>query len=165
MNKTVYLPDDEVETWEKARRLANDRLSPVIVRALKEFIMTKEAEASEAAGFERIELEFEDSDDSHLLKRKAFRGKWIIPPEAPFPPDPPFKLASPRRVYAIAVTVKAQVVVYTWVHNDDFIGEGKYNYKFLVFPSLQEAAENSDLNSAIREAVRKRGVPVEELDI
>jgi hypothetical protein len=163
MNKTVYLPDDEVETWEKARRMAGDRLSPVILKALKEYIVTKEAEAAEAAGFERIELEFEDSDDSHLLKRKAFRGKWIIPPEAPFPPDLPLKLASSRRVYAIAVTAKAQVVVYTWMHDDDF--EANYNYKFLVFPSLQEAAENSDLNSAVREAVRKRGVPVEELDI
>lgn len=80
MNKTVYLPDDEIETWEKARKLANDRLSPVILQALKEFIMTKETEAAEAAGFERIEIAFDDADDNHLPKRKAFRGKWLIPP-------------------------------------------------------------------------------------
>ena len=80
MNKTLYLPDDEAEIWEEARRLANDRLSPVILRALKEYIVSREAEVAEAAGFERIELEFEDGEDKP--KKKAFRGKWIYPPNA-----------------------------------------------------------------------------------
>jgi hypothetical protein len=66
MNKTIYLPDEEAETWEKARRLANDRLSPVLLKALKEYVAAKEAEA---AGFERIQVEFEDSDDYGLPKR------------------------------------------------------------------------------------------------
>ena len=83
MNRTVYVPDDEIETWEMARKLANDRLSPVILQALKEFIITKEMEAAEAAGFERIEIAFDDADDNHLPKRKAFRGKWLIAPDEP----------------------------------------------------------------------------------
>jgi len=164
VNRTLYLPDDEAETWEKARRLANDRLSPVILKALKEYIMTKEAEAAEAAGFERIELEFEDSDDNHLPRRKAFIGKWIIPPAEPFPPGDLFE-HSRRRVYAVAATAKGKVVVYTWMHEDDFPEERRYNYKFLVFESFEAAAQDRDVNHAIREAVRKRGVPVEELDI
>jgi len=168
MNKTFYLPDDEAETWEKARRLANDRLSPVILRALKEYIMTKEAEATEVAGFERIEVEFEDVDDNHLPKRKAFHGKWIFPPGDPFPPKDPFRLAvsdSEKRLYAIAVTAKGNVVVYTWMHEDDFPEDRTYGYRFLVFGSFEEAAQDREVNYAVREAVRKRGVPVEELDI
>jgi hypothetical protein len=158
VNKTLYLPDDEAETWEKARRLANDRLSPVILRALKEYIMTKEAEASEAAGFERIELEFEDSDDNRLPKRKAFRGKWIITPEDP--------LRTPPDSYAVALTAKGNIVVYMWKRHVVLDSEvGTYSHRFLVFPSFGEAALDEDVNYAIREAVKRRGVPVEELDI
>jgi hypothetical protein len=169
MNKTIYLPDDEAETWEKARRLANDRLSPVVLRALKEYIMTKEAEAAEVAGFERIDLEFEDSDDNDLPKWKAFRGKWI------FTPSDPLRLWSDvdrtkGRSCAVAITAKGSVVVYTWQHREDYDPdagefESTFGYKFLVFPSLQEAALHRDVNYAIRAAVKKRGVPVEELDI
>src|SRR5271163_433697 len=101
VNRTLYLPDDEAETWEKARRLANDRLSPVILRALKEYIMTKEAEAAEAAGFQRIEVEFDDSDDNNLPKRKAFQGKWILPPEG---------LLRPRSDSAYAATSTYQQI-------------------------------------------------------
>jgi hypothetical protein len=46
MNKTIYLPDEAAETWEKARRLANNRLSPVLLKALKESVAVKEAEAT-----------------------------------------------------------------------------------------------------------------------
>jgi hypothetical protein len=164
MNKTIYLPDDEAETWDKARRLANDRLSPVILKALKEYIMTKEAASSEAAGFERIELEFEDSDDNHLPKKKAFHGKWIFSPRDPFPPREPFD-GSEKRVYAIAVTSKGNVAVYTWIDELSFPDDHRYGYRFLVFRSLEEAAVDHDFNQPIRAAMRQRGVPVEELDI
>jgi hypothetical protein len=157
----LYLPDDEAETWEKARRLANDRLSPVILKALKEYIMTKEGEAAEAAGFQRLELEYDDSDDNHLPKRKAFRGKWIFPPEDALRlPGAKFVDNQPR-AYAVGFTAKGNVVVYIW----KFGAKHDYGHRFLVFPSFEEAALDGDINFAIREAVRKRGVPVEELDI
>ena len=167
MNKTIYLPDDEAETWEKARRLANDRLSPVILKALKEFIMTKEAEVSEAAGFERIELEFEDSDDNHLPKRKAFHGKWIFPPVAPLRRVPRLLTDKNSNFYAIAVTAKGSVVIYTWLEPGDgpSLLSHPFGHRLLVFSSFEEAAEDPEVNYAVREAVRKRGIPVEELDI
>jgi hypothetical protein len=162
MNKTIYLPDDEADTWEKARRLANDRLSPVILRALKEYIMTKEAEVAEKAGFERIEVEFDDSDDNGLPKRKAFRGKWLIPAEKPLRITVDEAIS---REYAVAITAKGNVVVYLWNQFEDETGATPCDHKFLVFPSLEVAAEAGEVNYAIREAVRKRGVPIEELDI
>ena len=154
MNKTLYLPDDEAETWEKARRLANDRLSPVILRALKEYIVSREAEAAEAAGFERIELEFEDSDDKGLPKKKAFRGKWICPPNAAC------WLWSDEdqmngQACAVAVTAKGNVVVYSWKQRSSFDRDTgqpyvyPINYRFHVFSSFQDAASDSDINYAI----------------
>jgi hypothetical protein len=162
VNKTLYLPDDEAGTWEKARRLASDHLSPVILDALKEYIMTKEAEDAEAAGFKRIELEFEDNDDNHLPKRKAFRGKWIIAPENPSRTILNEMMSS---AYAVAVTAKGNVVVYSWKIYEDGTGEFQSDHRFLVFPSFEKAAENGEINYVIREAMRKRGIPVEELDI
>jgi hypothetical protein len=167
VNKTIYLPDDEAETWEKARRLANDRLSPVILGALKEYIMTKEAEATEAAGFERIELECDD--DKGLPARKAFYGRWIFSPGKPLRvwKDAGQTLGNS---YAVAYTAKGSVAVYMWRHENDYdpdIGdfEATSDYKLLVFRSFEEAAQNQDVSYAVREAVRRRGVPVEELDI
>lgn len=169
LNKTIYLPDDEAETWEKARKLAKDRLSPVVLRAIKEYIMTKEAEAAEAAGFERIELEFEDSDDNRLPKRKAFRGKWI------YAPREPLRLwidseQTKCHEYAVAVAAKGNIVVYMWDWRTAYDPDGgeydyRLNYRFLVFPSFQDAALDNHVNYAIREAMKKRGIPVEELDI
>jgi hypothetical protein len=37
--------------------------------------------------------------------------------------------------------------------------------RFLIFSSFEEAARDDHVNFAIRQAIRKRGVPVEELDI
>lgn len=131
--------------------------------------MTKEGEAAEAAGFERIELEFEDSDEKNLPKKKAFRGKWICPPESPswLWSDPEVLKG---QACAVAITAKGNVVVYSWKQGcfDPEIGEPynfQFNYRFLVFSSFHDAASDPDVNYAIREAVRKRGVPVEELDI
>jgi hypothetical protein len=163
MNKTVYLPDDEVEVWEKARRLANDRLSPVILRALKEFIMTKEAEAAEAAGFERIEVAFDDATDNGLPKRKAFYGRWIIPPETPLTLWDDGGAEGDH--YCVAVTAKNNVVILSWTEGVDR-GEGYVSHKrFSVYPSFAKAAADQLVNPAAREAIRKLGVPVEELDI
>jgi hypothetical protein len=169
MNKTIYLPDEEAETWEKARRFANDRLSPVVLKALKEYIMTKEAEVAEAAGFERIEVEFDDSDDSGLPKRKAFRGKWIFSPGNPLRRWRDLD-ETEGHAYAVAVTAKGGVVVYFWRLTADFhpdVGnfEGMSKHRFLVFPSFDQAILHVDVNDAVRQAIRERGVPVEELDI
>jgi hypothetical protein len=160
MNKTLYLPDDETETWEKARKLANDRLSPVIVKALKEFVTSKSAEAR---GFERIELAFADKDDNGLPKRKAFYGRWI------FPPREPLKYwnedGTDGDFYCVAVTAKDNVVMYTWSEGVDG-GEHYITHKrFRVYPSLAKAAEDPTVNVAARAASEELGVPVEELDI
>jgi hypothetical protein len=165
MNKTIYLPDEEAETWEKARRLANDRLSPVLLKALKEYVTAREAET---AGFERIQVEFEDSDDNQVPKIKAFHGKWIYSPLKPL--ETGSEGSTERNVYCVAVTAKGNIVVYTWRTEIETQGENpgytyEFGYKFQVYSSFDEAARDRAVNYAIREAIKKRGVPVEELDI
>lgn len=165
MNRTIYLPDEEAETWERARRLANDRLSPVIVKALKEFVAVREAEAK---GYERIQVEFEDSGDNNLPKIKAFHGKWIFSPSKPLIRERS-EDGTERDVFCVATTAKGKVVVYMWKSeirmDGPDPGEAVYGARFLVFPSFNEAAYDSSVNYAVRQAIRKRGVPVEELDI
>lgn len=155
MNKTIYLRDEEGPIWERARELAADKLSPVIVDALKRFIVEKEAEAK---GFERIQVQFFDAADHGLPKAKAFYGKWIFSDTKPLA-----SLDIPtRHYYAVALTAKGAAVFYTW---DDGPG-GDSNRRFEVFSSLHAAAATQiRLNWAALKAMEKLGVPVEELDI
>jgi hypothetical protein len=156
VNKTVYLRDEEVPIWEKARELSGDKLSPVIVASLRRFVAERKAEAK---GFQRIEVRFNDCMDNRLPKVKAFYGKWIFDLERPLT----LVVNEDSREsdkYSIAETAKGSVVVYKEQHDP----EG-FLSKFLVYRSFTEAARDSEVNYAIREALEKRGVPVEELDI
>jgi hypothetical protein len=157
MNKTVYLRDDEVSVWEKARELADDKLSPIIVAALKRFIAEKEASAK---GFERIVVKFNDSLDHQLPKIKAFYGRWILDEQNPARiPD----LHNDERgeAFAVAETAKGNVAVYMWREDS----KDRWAYRFVVYPSFEKAAADPEVNYAIRKAVEERGIAVEELDI
>jgi hypothetical protein len=159
VNKTLYIRDEDVQIWDRARELAGDKLSPIIVTGLKKFIADKEAEEAENKGFGRIEVSFNDAATHYIPKVKAFNGKWI------YPPDKPIELTSEEGYtsyyYAIAQTAKRNFAFLTWEKDH----EGKGNYRFQVFPSLEAAAAEEDLNSAARLAIKALGVPVEELDI
>lgn len=156
MNKTVYLRDSEISIWEKARELAKDKLSHVIVEALKKFISEKQSALN---GYKRIEISFNDHKDNDLPKRKAFQGRWLISIE-----DPLFVTREDSyysRVYAVAETQKGAVAIYSHL---DF-GDGAVQAQFWVYPSFESAARNPEVNIAVVEALSRQGVPVEELDI
>ena len=61
----------------------------------------------------------------------------------------------------LAVTAKGNVVVLSWVED----GDSRWNCRFRVFSSLDDAAASQETNAVARYAVKKLGVPVEELDI
>jgi hypothetical protein len=144
----------------KPRWLANDLLSPVVLKALKEFVAAKEAEAR---GFDRVQVEFEDSDDKRLPKIKAFHGKWIFSPSVPL--EMWNEEGTEGDVHCVAVTAKGNVVVYMWQNRWAERQHYTSNRRFLVFPSFGDADRDDTVNYAIRQAIKKRGVPVEELDI
>ena len=154
MNKTIYIRDEDVGIWDRARELSGDKLSPVIVAALKRFVAEREAQPR---GYERIVVEFNDSLDNYLPKAKAFLGRWIISREDPLIEQD----GSERTAYAVAETAKGAVVVFR-LDEDAYGGEFA---KLLTYPSMESAARDSRANYGVREAVKRRGVPVEELDI
>jgi hypothetical protein len=156
MNKTVYLRDEEVPIWEKARELAGDKLSPIIVTALRRFIAENEASAK---GYNRIELAFDDSDDNNLPKKIGFYGRWIFDLENPLKSRS--ENDSEYRHYSVGETAKGNVFIYT--HKEDW--ESSWAYEFKVYPSFEKAGSDNTVNWAVRRAMEKRGVPVEELDI
>lgn len=159
MNKTLYIRDEDSQVWDRARELAGDKLSPIIVAGLKKFIANKEAEEAESKGFSRIEVAYNDARAHNIPKRKAFHGRWL------YTQDKPLELSSEdggiTYYYAIAQTAKGNFVFLSWERDH----EGTGNYLFQVFPSLEAAAADKDLNSAARVAIKKLGVRVEELDI
>jgi hypothetical protein len=156
MNKTIYVRDEDVAVWDRARELAGDKLAPVIMAGLKRYVAEQEATAK---AFERIEVSFNDAEEFNVPKKKAFYGRWIFPPDKPerFTDDE----ATTRYNYAVAVTAKGGAAILRWEDYPEGIGQ----YRFLVFPSLAAAAANSDINWPVRKAIEEIGVPVEELDI
>ena len=165
MNKTLYIRDEDLPIWDRARELAGDRLSPVIVESLKRFVAEREALAS---GFERIVVEFNDASDNGLPKAKAFYGRWIIDRDGPWrigvSMDGDF---IGYRVVSVAETAKGGVVVYRYFEagNSPTSESQAVAHGLLIFRSFEEAAAHSEVSSAVAEALRRRGVPVEELDI
>ena len=156
MNKTVYLRDEEVPVWERARQLSGDKLSPVIIAALKAFVVEKEAGVK---GFERIEVAYSDADVGGLLRRKAFYGRWIFPYEQPHADWD--SNGNVQYLCALALTAKGAVVTCSWSEDE----EGQTNKRFRVFTSFEQAAAERDINEAVCAAIKEIGVPIEELDI
>lgn len=158
MNKTLYIRDEDIQIWDRARELAGeDKLSPIIVAGLKKFIANKEAEEAESRGFGRIEVSYNDVAQHGIPKRKAFTGKWI------YTPKEPLRLSGDYTsyYYAIAQTAKGNFAFLSWEEGPD----GKGYDHFQVFPSLEAAAADNDLNAAAHLTIKKLGVAVEELDI
>jgi hypothetical protein len=42
--KTIYVPDEDLQVFDKAKEIAGDSLSAVVIQALKDFILKKEVE-------------------------------------------------------------------------------------------------------------------------
>src|SRR5207245_8145199 len=116
---------------------------------------------AEARGYERIVVQFKDSEDFTISKAKSFYGKWIFPPDKPYEPakamhsamtnplvsaalasialeeNNPFTV---HHYFAVAVTSKGRAVFYSWRTTP--IGPNKTAEVFSVFDSLYEAAGN-----------------------
>jgi hypothetical protein len=169
MNKTLYLKDEDGPIWDRARELSDDKISQVVLAALKKYVAEKEAEVRNA---ERIVVEYLDDKDHGRLKAKAFYGSWLIKPSEEHPS------AGLWATYAIAITPKGSIVV--WKRDSTlssalinaFTNGNKQSGRLLVYPSWSAAFEHVlldtlDVNAktALDEALKLWGVPVEELDI
>lgn len=64
--------------WDRARVLAGEKLSPVIVTGLKGFIAEKGAEEATSRGFSRIEVSYQDADEHSIPRKKGLLGDGIF---------------------------------------------------------------------------------------
>lgn len=161
VNKTIYVRDEDLPIWDKAKEYAGDKLAPIIMDGLRTFVNGR---AASAQGFERVEVRYEDAKDHYIPKAKAFYGRWIFPPDNPiktYEEDEGSGYCSTSNC-AIAFTAKSNVVIYSWRTDSD---SPKFNERFEIYESLEAAAKEPRLNSAIRQAIENIGVRVEELDI
>ncbi len=162
MNKTVYLRDDEVPIWEKARELSGDKLSPIIVNALRRFVAEEEGRPRK---HERIEFHYNDTAKHGLPSAKAFLGKWLVPPEERW--EDAFEAMGkteddPHIYYAVAITAKDNVVVCSFTAWD---GQALVGRTLDVYPSFEEALARDAPYGPVADAMQRRGIPIEELDI
>lgn len=51
--KTIYVPDEALQVFDKAKEIAGESLSAVVIQALKDFILKKELEEKCIEPFER----------------------------------------------------------------------------------------------------------------
>jgi hypothetical protein len=164
MNKTLYIRDEDGPIWDRARELAGEKLSRVIVTALKRFVVDKEAELRL---MERIEIAYSDRDQRNRPVVKAFHGRWLIPPEENYVPASIF-----GQCCAVGVSVKGGVVVFEWTAPGPLIVPTAHSEgRLYLYPSFEAARrENTGLpgfgiNIALNEAEKRQGVMVEQLDI
>src|SRR5579885_1703840 len=70
-NRTIYVADADLPTFEKAQQLAGDNLSATIVQALRRFV---EAEEARASGFQEITVAV---GKGRPYVQKRFRGRLL----------------------------------------------------------------------------------------
>ena len=125
------------------------------MESLRKFVAVKEAAAK---GFERIEVSYNDRDNHWIPTRKAFYGKWIIPPDEA---DRVSGDGDHFESWAIATTAKGAAVAYGLYEDPD----ERDGHRFLVFPSLEDAAADHRAGYVACRAIEEIGVPLHELDI
>jgi len=160
MTKTIYVRDADVPDWDRARELAGDKLSPIIMNGLKLYVAQQEAKVR---GSDRLEVTFDDADRNSVPRTVAFHGRWIIPKEKP---SEYWNEDGDRGERAsVAETVKGQIVVFHQTLGSNGPDSWESATRFRVYESFEKAAADNVVNSFVRDAMKKRGVPVEELDI
>jgi hypothetical protein len=158
INKTLYVRDEDVAVWDKAKEIVGDKMSALITNYLKDFVVGKTAFAS---GNQRIVVSFREL--GRLPRSISFYGKWLLNPAAPWERE--FDFDSSWQ-YAVALTAKGRIVVLN-LHDGAIDENGVYRWGELrVFESFAEASCDHDVpTELIALAMSRKGIEIEVLDI
>jgi len=163
--KTIYVSNDDLNTFDRAQDLAGENLSAVIARALTEFITRKEAVGK---GMKEITVQV-GSKGLHSEKRFIGRtiAKWKGPDDA-----------QREWLEAVVYKTKKDQIAVALEHKGPFNWDGdwqKSDYwkllnasnELLVFAEPGEAKGKlpEALVKVIDQAVQRDEAPVEYLDI
>jgi hypothetical protein len=159
--KSVYVKDEDVHIWDKAKDLAGESLSQLLTSYIKQLVITKE---SANLGKERIVLHYKE--DIGIPVAKSFYGKWIIDPSNALQETESYGIDN----YAVASTQKNNIVVFNFLSNGEKQPneEGKFGLGVLyVFNNVDELKNASPLPIwVIGTIIEKMDlVEIEELDI
>ncbi|TME65527.1 MAG: EXLDI protein [Chloroflexi bacterium] len=140
-NRTIYVADADLPTFEKAQELAGENLSATIAQALRRFVDAEEAKAS---GFEEVTVKV--GKIAHSYKR--FRGRLLAKGRVRDQNE------MRRTVYDVYQTVKGKLALYV---------RGAPN----LYETLDELKDNVplELYEAVAQALKGDPEGVEYLDI
>jgi hypothetical protein len=159
VNKTLYVRDEDVPIWDRAKELiGGESLSAHLTNYLRTIVGNRLAADK---GMTRIVLAYRDRGKKPRLQ--AFQGRWLIKP------DGEWWIVDPNGqpdYYAVAITAKEQIVVFNY-YNHQADEEGKFKWGQLeIYPSCDLAFEDQSVpQGLIALAMERMGLEVEELDI
>lgn len=181
-NRTIYVADADLPTFEKAQELAGENLSATIAQALRRFV---EAEEAKASGFEEVTVKV--GKIAHSYKR--FRGRLLAKGRVRDQNE------MRRTVYDVYQTVKGKLALYVrgapnwenaktwsyqnwpqretwsyknWSHKDWSQWPNRdYEFRLEVYETLDELKDNVplELYEAVVQALKGDPEGVEYLDI
>ena len=75
--KTIYLPDSALPTWELAQQDLNESMSVIFMDCLnKKLAAHRRLLEMKKTGMQRIVVSVRDENDN--IRRQAFMGRWIV---------------------------------------------------------------------------------------
>lgn len=164
--KTIYVSNDDQDTFDRAQKLAGENLSAVIVRALSEFITRKEATSK---GMKEISvqvgskgLQIEKRFVGHIIAKWKGMGdkEWL---EAVI-------YKTKKDNIAVHIMHKGSMEMWqadAWKRPDLWQNDNTGNSELLVFEHVDKVRDQlpEALASTIEQAALRDESPVEYLDI
>ena len=161
-NKTLYVREEDIAIWDRARELTRDKLSIFIMEYLRRFVSRSE---QRSIGYDRIIVKYYEDG---IPKAKAFNGRWILTAESPAyyynGSDGYGNPVGEKLACIVAETEKGKYVTLSYFasisqDNDGFFSGGNFN----VFESIEDTARID--HEVAAQAMRAMGVQIQELDI
>jgi hypothetical protein len=154
--KTIYVPDEDLQVFDKAKDLAGDSLSAVVIQALKDFILKKELEEK---AMQAIKL-WKGSED---LNSSSIDGQYIKFYGKPLS-EASFEIDKYHFIhYELYLTKKRQYLLYSV---DENLKEGIVVSDYSPpFSDLKEIMKRVPAKLIIDAEKQMPGVLCEELDV
>jgi hypothetical protein len=160
----IYIRDEDEPVWEQVGTLAgDDSMSQIIVRALKNYIRTRQGLAHEWLTFFILDEEGHES-------QKKFSGRWLVDSRTSehdavvqHPRRPTETTDEPADLtrWSVAETAKGQVLV--WAQDDGFSFR---RTTYWVFKDLDDAEEHGVPADVLSKAASALGLDrAEVLDV
>jgi hypothetical protein len=147
-NKTIYVKDEDAEIWERAEKLAEDSVSALVARLLRQWVEDREA-LIDSAGMKRIIVEHHDDED--VIVRKAFKARILLEDFTSEYPEGTWDAGfANHNTWFAAIGAKGNFVV--WTVSDGPAGEWFEVYESIADMESTESSPPADVIAAVAAA-------------